>query len=78
MAGSRRSGWVWVLNTTTSPPSVIASTNTGSAKPGGRPLHRVLLRHHGIVAGAELRFTMQAQPNKACATTQRHYSMPHH
>jgi predicted alpha-1,2-mannosidase len=49
----------------------------GSATLDGRPLNRAFLRHEEIVAGGELRFTMQAQPNKAWATTQRPYSLSH-
>ncbi len=49
----------------------------GSALLDGKPLDRAYLRHDEIMAGGELRFTMQAEPNKAWATdrTQRPYSM---
>ena len=49
----------------------------GSALLNGKPLDRAYLRHDEIMAGGELRFTMQAEPNKAWATdrTQRPYSM---
>jgi predicted alpha-1,2-mannosidase len=43
----------------------------------GRPLERSYLRHSEIMAGGELRFTMQAEPNKAwgTSTAARPYSM---
>jgi predicted alpha-1,2-mannosidase len=43
----------------------------------GRPLERSYLRHSEIMAGGELRFTMQAEPNKAWGTSAaaRPYSM---
>ncbi|WP_206862472.1 GH92 family glycosyl hydrolase [Lysobacter changpingensis] len=49
----------------------------GSATLNGRPLDRAFVRHEELMAGGELRFTMQAQPNKAWATDpkQRPYSM---
>ncbi|MFE0501239.1 GH92 family glycosyl hydrolase [Lysobacter soli] len=49
----------------------------GTATLNGKPLERAFLRHDEIMAGGELRFTMQAQPNKAWATdpSQRPYSM---
>jgi len=49
----------------------------GSAQLDGKPFDRAYLRHDEIMAGGELRFTMQAEPNKAWATdpTQRPYSM---
>ena len=31
----------------------------------GKPLQRTFLRHAEILAGGELRFTLQAEPNKA-------------
>jgi predicted alpha-1,2-mannosidase len=34
----------------------------------GRPLPRSYIRHHEIMAGGELRFIMQAKPNKSWAT----------
>jgi predicted alpha-1,2-mannosidase len=47
----------------------------------GKPLDRAYLRHAEILAGGELRFTMQAQPNRSWAATPaaRPYSMsrPH-
>jgi len=49
----------------------------GTATLNGKPLERAFLRHEEIMAGGELRFTMQAQPNKQWATDpqQRPYSM---
>jgi predicted alpha-1,2-mannosidase len=37
----------------------------GSVTLNGKPLDRVFLRHGEIVAGGELHFTMQAEPNRA-------------
>ncbi|MGO4773952.1 GH92 family glycosyl hydrolase [Lysobacter sp. 2RAB21] len=52
-------------------------TYIGSATLNGQPLNRSFLRHEEIVAGGELRFTMQAQPNKQWASDPklRPYSM---
>ncbi|MBU8976904.1 GH92 family glycosyl hydrolase [Lysobacter sp. MMG2] len=49
----------------------------GSATLNGKPLDRAYLRHEDVMAGGELRFTMQAEPNKAwgAAPEQRPYSM---
>ncbi|HEY5849141.1 MAG TPA: GH92 family glycosyl hydrolase [Lysobacter sp.] len=49
----------------------------GRAMLNGKPLERAFLRHEEIMAGGELHFTMQAQPDKAWATgaAQRPYSM---
>lgn len=49
----------------------------GNATLNGKPLDRAYLTHEEIVAGGELHFTMQAEPNKAWATdpAQRPYSM---
>lgn len=49
----------------------------GSASLNGKPLDRAWLTHEEIMAGGELRFTMQAEPNKAWATdpARRPYSM---
>jgi predicted alpha-1,2-mannosidase len=49
----------------------------GGASLNGKPLARAFLRHEEILAGGELRFTMQAQPNRAWpgAEAQRPYSM---
>lgn len=54
-----------------------AHTYIGRATLNGKPLDRAYLRHEEILAGGELRFTMQAQPDKAWATDpkQRPYSM---
>lgn len=54
-----------------------AHTYIGRATLNGKPLDRAYLRHDEILAGGELRFTMQAQPDKAWATDpkQRPYSM---
>ncbi|SFK53864.1 GH92 family glycosyl hydrolase [Lysobacter sp. cf310] len=54
-----------------------AHTYIGRATLNGQPLDRAYLRHDEILAGGELRFTMQAQPDKAWATDpkQRPYSM---
>jgi predicted alpha-1,2-mannosidase len=44
----------------------------------GQPLNRAFVRHEEIMAGGELRFEMQAMPNRKWATSaqQRPYSMP--
>ncbi|WP_225578463.1 GH92 family glycosyl hydrolase [Rhodanobacter sp. 7MK24] len=49
----------------------------GSVTLNGKPLDRVFLRHAEILAGGELRFVMQAQPNRqwGTATTARPTSM---
>ncbi|UYB52925.1 GH92 family glycosyl hydrolase [Xanthomonas sp. AM6] len=49
----------------------------GSVTLNGRPLDRAFLRHEEIMAGGELRFTLQAEPNTTWATAgaQRAYSM---
>ncbi len=49
----------------------------GGATLNGRPLQRAFLRHEEIMAGGELRFVMQAEPNRQWATdpAQRPYSM---
>ncbi|QAY76477.1 GH92 family glycosyl hydrolase [Sphingosinicella sp. BN140058] len=48
-----------------------ANPYIGGVTLNGRPLERSYLTHAEIVAGGELRFTMQAKPNKAWATTAR-------
>jgi predicted alpha-1,2-mannosidase len=62
----------------------IVAENFGSAHPyvgsvslNGKPLSRSAIRHEDITAGGELRFTMQATPNKTWATSidARPYSM---
>ncbi|MDB6162711.1 MAG: alpha,2-mannosidase, family protein, partial [Xanthomonadaceae bacterium] len=47
----------------------------GGATLNGKPLDRAFLRHEEIVAGGELRFTMQSQPSRIWATAQRPYSI---
>ncbi|WP_066097492.1 GH92 family glycosyl hydrolase [Xanthomonas massiliensis] len=49
----------------------------GGATLNGQPLQRAFLRHEEIMAGGELRFVMQAEPNRQWATdpAQRPYSM---
>lgn len=49
----------------------------GSATLNGKPLDRAYVRHEDIMAGGELHFRMQAQPDKTWATApaQRPYSM---
>ncbi|MDL5365342.1 GH92 family glycosyl hydrolase [Xanthomonas sp. NCPPB 2654] len=50
----------------------------GSVTLNGRPLDRAFLRHEEIMAGGELRFTLQAEPNTAWAAgegAQRAFSM---
>ena len=39
-------------------------THVGGVMLNGKPLQRTFLRHDEILAGGELRFTMQAEPNK--------------
>jgi predicted alpha-1,2-mannosidase len=54
-----------------------AHTYIGGASLNGKPLSRAFLRHEEILAGGELRFTMQAQPERAWpgAEAQRPYSV---
>ncbi|MCL1634909.1 GH92 family glycosyl hydrolase [Luteimonas sp. SX5] len=52
-----------------------AHTYIGNATLNGKPLPRAYIEHGEIMAGGELKFTMQAQPNKEWATAQRPYSM---
>ena len=40
----------------------------GKVMLNGKPIRRAYLRHDEIVAGGELRFTMQATPNTSWAT----------
>ncbi|MEP7043866.1 MAG: GH92 family glycosyl hydrolase [Dokdonella sp.] len=49
----------------------------GAVALNGTALTRSVIRHQDIMAGGELRFTMQAQPNKSWATraSERPYSM---
>ena len=44
-----------------------AHTYVGSVSLNGKPLDRAYVTHQEIVAGGELRFTMQAEPNKSWA-----------
>lgn len=62
----------------------IVAEGLGAARPyiggatlNGQPLDRAYLRHDEILAGGELRFVMQAEPDKAWATdpAARPYSM---
>jgi len=52
----------------------------GAVQLNGRPLTRTFIRHEEIMAGGELRFTMQATPNKSWATDtgSRPYSLSLH
>ncbi|RYY28225.1 MAG: glycoside hydrolase family 92 protein [Sphingomonadales bacterium] len=45
-----------------------ANSYVGAVTLNGKPLTRSYLRHEEIAAGGELRFTMQAKPNKQWAT----------
>ena len=51
--------------TVTADPLDDAHPYVGSVTLNGKPLERVFLRHGEIVAGGELHFTMQAEPNRA-------------
>ncbi|MDR3445086.1 MULTISPECIES: GH92 family glycosyl hydrolase [unclassified Dyella] len=51
--------------TVTAEPLDDAHPYVGSVTLNGKPLNRVFLRHGEIVAGGELHFTMQAEPNRA-------------
>jgi len=57
----------------------LSDTNgyVGAVRLNGQPLSRAFIRHEEILKGGELRFTMQAQPNKSWATDphSRPYSM---
>jgi len=52
-----------------------AHTYIGGATLNGKPLDRAYLEHAEIVAGGELKFVMQAEPNQAWGTAERPYSM---
>ncbi len=54
-----------------------ANHYVGRVTLNGKPLERGFIRHSEVMAGGELRFTMQVVPNKAWATTKamRPYSM---
>lgn len=47
----------------------------GAATLDGKPLDRAFLRHEEIMAGGELRFRMQAEPNRDWGQAERPYSM---
>jgi predicted alpha-1,2-mannosidase len=51
--------------TVTADPLDDAHPYVGAVTLNGKPLDRVFLRHGEIVAGGELHFTMQAEPNRA-------------
>jgi putative alpha-1,2-mannosidase len=54
-----------------------ANGYVGSVRLNGQPLARAFIRHDEIMKGGELRFVMQATPNKLWATDRhsRPYSM---
>jgi len=54
-----------------------ANGYVGSVRLNGQPLSRAFIRHEEIVKGGELRFIMQAKPNRSWATSphSRPYSM---
>ena len=54
-----------------------ANGYVGSVRLNGQPLSRAFIRHEEIMKGGELRFVMQAKPNRAWATDphSRPYSM---
>jgi predicted alpha-1,2-mannosidase len=54
-----------------------ANGYVGSVRLNGQPLSRTFIRHEEIMHGGELRFTMQATPNRSWATAARSrpYSM---
>jgi predicted alpha-1,2-mannosidase len=54
-----------------------ANGYVGAVRLNGQPLSRAFIRHEEILKGGELRFIMQAQPNKSWATDphSRPYSM---
>ncbi|GLQ50619.1 GH92 family glycosyl hydrolase [Dyella flava] len=54
--------------TITASPMDAAHPYVGSVTLNGKPLDRVYLRHADILAGGELHFTMQAEPNKTWGT----------
>jgi putative alpha-1,2-mannosidase len=49
----------------------------GAVRLNGRPVSRAFIRHEEIMAGGELHFSMQAQPNKSWAQSRssRPYSL---
>ena len=54
-----------------------AHAYVGGVSLNGKPLHRTFVTHQELVAGGELRFSMQAQPNRDWPGTnaQAPYSM---
>jgi putative alpha-1,2-mannosidase len=54
-----------------------ANVYVGSVRLNGKPLSRAFIRHEEIMSGGELRFAMQAMPNKDWAIDphSRPYSM---
>ena len=54
--------------TITASPMDAAHPYVGAVTLNGKPLDRVYLRHADILAGGELHFTMQAEPNKTWGT----------
>lgn len=52
-----------------------AHTYIGGATLNGKPLDRAYIEHGEIMAGGELKFTMQTEPNKAWGASKRPYSM---
>src|SRR5581483_573536 len=54
-----------------------ANGYVGSVRLNGKPLTRTYLRHEEIIAGGELHFVMQAQPDKGWgrSAASRPYSM---
>jgi predicted alpha-1,2-mannosidase len=54
--------------TITASPMDAAHPYVGAVTLNGKPLDRVYLRHADILAGGELHFTMQAEPNKSWGT----------
>ncbi len=51
--------------TVTAEPLDDAHPYVGAVTLNGKPLERVFLRHGEILAGGELHFTMQAEPNRS-------------
>ncbi|AIF47003.1 GH92 family glycosyl hydrolase [Dyella japonica] len=56
--------------TVTADPLDDAHPYVGAVTLNGKPLNRVFLRHGELVAGGELHFTMQAEPNRAWGQAQ--------
>jgi putative alpha-1,2-mannosidase len=66
--------------TITASPLDDAHPYVGAVTLNGKPLQRTYLRHGEIVAGGELHFTMQAEPNREWgrAATDRAAAMSHY